>query len=104
MAKDLTPEITAAIQCVLERFGCTVESGKIKPPGSEEWFDLELTDTHTVNQVLEQVGADIYLLCAIGSWRDTFDDQEVLDDLQKWLAGGKEAVRPNPSFARVDED
>jgi len=57
-----TPEILAEIRRVLERFGVT-EDG------------LDLTDTSQVNRLLESRGADIYLLCTIGSWKDTMSDQ-----------------------------
>jgi hypothetical protein len=54
---------------------------------------LNLTDTWRVNRVLEFGGADIYLLCAIGSWRDTASDEQVLDDLRTWNEGGSKALK-----------
>jgi hypothetical protein len=64
---------------------------------------FDLTDTSQVNRLLESIGADIYLLCTIGSWKDTMSDEEVLLDLKEWVRGGEQALRPNPSFARVRE-
>jgi len=87
MPKDLTPEILAELRRVLERFG--------------ESDGLDLTDTQALNRLLESRGADIYLLCTIGSWRDTMTDEEVLQDLRDWLQKGPETLRPNPSFARA---
>jgi hypothetical protein len=84
---DLTPQITAEIRRVLDRFGIGA--------------DLDLTDTSAVNHILESRGADIYLLCTIGSWKDTMSDQQVLQDLRDWLRHGEAALRPDPSFARV---
>jgi len=55
-----------------------------------------------VNRFLESRGADIYLLCAIGSWKDTISDEEVLRDLKEWLLAAEEALRPDPSFARMN--
>lgn len=71
-APDLTPEITAQIRLVLERFG-------VHTP------DLDLTDTARVVRLLEACGADIYLRATIGSWKDTLTDEEVLQDLKDWL-------------------
>jgi hypothetical protein len=34
----------------------------------------------------ERLGGDRYLLAAIGSWRDTMDDEDVLRDLRDWNA------------------
>jgi hypothetical protein len=65
MAKDLTAEITAEIRRVLERFGISISA------------NLDLTDPSDVNRLLEGRGADIYLLCTIGSWKDTMSDEEV---------------------------
>lgn len=84
---DLTPQITAEIRRVLERFGIV--------------SDIDLTDTQAVNRVLESRGADIYLLCAIGSWKDTMTDRQVLQDLHDWLRDGEAALRPDHSFVRM---
>jgi hypothetical protein len=91
MANDLTPEITAEIRLVMERFGVQ----------QKDLADYDLTDTSQVNRILESRGADIYLLCAIGSWKDTLSDEEVFRELRDWLYGGEEALRPNPSFGSV---
>lgn len=85
---DLTPEIVIEIRRVLERFGANKEE-QIDPANSQQ-----------VNQFLESRGADIYLLCTIGSWKDTISDEEVLSDLRDWLRGGEQALRPDPSFAK----
>jgi hypothetical protein len=58
MARDLTLDIIAELRCILERVGIIED-------------DFDLTDTFQVNRFLESRGADIYLLCTIGSWRDT---------------------------------
>jgi sugar phosphate isomerase/epimerase len=88
--EDFTSEIITEIRRVLERFGV------------EFTGQLDLTNPHAVNRCLESRGADIYLLCAIGSWKDTISDEEVLRDLREWLRAGEEALRPGPSFARIN--
>ena len=85
MPRDLTSEILAELRRVLHKF-CIASLG------------LDLTDTQAVNQLLQSRGADIYLLCTIGSWRDTMTDDEVLQDLRDWLHKGPNSLRPNPSF------
>jgi hypothetical protein len=59
---------------------------------------LDLSGTWQVNRTLEFLGADIYLLCTIGSWRDTLPDDVILDDLRTWNAG--KSLAPNISFER----
>ena len=44
------------------------------------------------------LGADIYLLATVGSWRDTLPDNEVLEKLRSWNRG--ESLRPEVSFVR----
>jgi len=90
MAKNLTLDIIAELSCILELVGITD-------------YDFDLTDTFQVNRLLERRGADIYLLCTIGSWRDTMSDEEVLRDLREWLRGGEQALRVDPSFGSVRE-
>ena len=34
----------------------------------------------------ERLGADRFLLAIIGSWGDTLDDEEVIEDLRQWTA------------------
>lgn len=87
MAKDLTPEITAEIRRVLERFDISIDA------------DFDLTETSKVNRILESRGADIYLLCTIGSWRDTLPDEVILDELQTWNSG--KSLAPDIPFART---
>jgi hypothetical protein len=59
---------------------------------------LNLADTQQVNRVLEFLGADVHLLCTVGSWRDTMSDEEVLGDLKRWNAGG--SLGPDVSFVK----
>jgi hypothetical protein len=35
----------------------------------------------------EHLGADCFLPATIGSWGDTREDEEVLEDLRQWTAG-----------------
>lgn len=86
MTKDLTPEITAEIARAITKLGGDPTA-------------VDLTDTWQVNRTLEFLGADIYLLCTVGSWKDTMSDEEVLRDLREWSVEGEQALRPNPSFA-----
>jgi hypothetical protein len=44
--------------------------------------------------LLRQNGADRYLIGSVASWKDTMDDEEVLDDLQRLNEGG-------PYFDRI---
>jgi hypothetical protein len=50
---------------------------------------VNLRDSWQVNRVLEFLGADIYLLTTVGSWRDTLTDEQVLAELRTWNAGGR---------------
>ena len=59
---------------------------------------VNLSDSAAVNRMLGFLGADIYLLCAVGSWRDTMSDEEVLRDLRAWNAG--KSLAPDTSFVR----
>lgn len=103
MPKDLTSEIKAEIQRVLERFGVEfLLRGKQAPEGVNV-LKINLEDVHQVNRLLEQRGADIYLLCTIGSWRDTATDEETLRDLREWNEKGAVALQPEVSFASTDK-
>jgi hypothetical protein len=84
----LTNEITEEISKAITRLGGDPTA-------------VDLADTWQVNRTLEFLGADIYVLTTVGSWRDTMSDEEVLRDLREWLRGGERALRPNPSFASV---
>jgi len=42
----------------------------------------------------ESLGADRYLLAAIGSWGDTLTDQQVLQELRAWNAAEWETPPP----------
>lgn len=54
---------------------------------------VNLSDPWAVNRTLEFLRADIYLLTTIGSWKDTITDEQVLDDLRTWNAGGGDALK-----------
>jgi hypothetical protein len=75
MAKDLTAEITEEIAHAIRALGGDPET-------------LDLTETWVVNRTLEFLGADIYLMATVGSWRDTMPDEIILDELRTWNAGG----------------
>jgi hypothetical protein len=83
--KDLTEEIVIEIAFAIKKLG--------GEPGA-----LNLTDTWAVNRLLEFLGADIYLMATVGSWRDTLSDDEVLADLRRWNRG--ESLGPEISFVR----
>jgi hypothetical protein len=83
--KDLTEEIVIEIAFAIKKLG--------GEPGA-----LNLTDTAAVNRVLQFLGADIYLMATVGSWRDTLSDDEVLADLRRWNRG--ESLGPEISFVR----
>jgi hypothetical protein len=83
--KELTEEIMIKIAFAIRELG--------GEPGS-----LNLTDAWAVNRLLEFLGADIYLMATVGSWRDTLSDDEVLVDLRKWNRG--ESLAPEISFVR----
>jgi hypothetical protein len=53
---------------------------------------LKRQDAYQVNRVLEFLGADIYLLCIIGSWRDTQSDEQTLKELRDWNQGTTELI------------
>jgi hypothetical protein len=99
MPQDLTPQILTKIRRVLERFG--VLSQEDQDPIGKEVIRIDLKNTQEVNRILERRGADMYLLCTIGSWKDTMSDEEVLHDLKRWLRDAK-SLRLNPSFVRAE--
>jgi hypothetical protein len=43
----------------------------------------------------EQLGADRFLLAAIGSWRDTMGDEDALRELRDWNAAPWETPPPH---------
>jgi hypothetical protein len=59
---------------------------------------ITLTDKFQVNRVLEFLGGDMYLRCAVGSWRDTDTDEETLGYLRTWNNG--ESLKPDVSFVK----
>jgi hypothetical protein len=83
--KDLTEEIVTEIAFAIRKLG--------GEPGS-----LKLTDAWAVNRLLEFLGANIYLMATVGSWRDTLSDHEVLGDLRRWNRG--ESLGPEISFVK----
>jgi hypothetical protein len=48
--------------------------------------DLKTEIAHELYIALETLGASPELLGIIGSWGDTYDDQDVLDDLKRFNA------------------
>jgi hypothetical protein len=82
---DLTEEIMLEIAFAIRKLG--------GEPGC-----LNLTDAWAVNRLLEFLGADIYLMATVGSWRDTLSDDEVLDELKRW--NRDESLGPEVSFIR----
>jgi hypothetical protein len=89
MPKDLTPDIIVEIRRVLERFGIHFLSQEDQDPVGKEVIRIDPQNTQQVNRILNSRGADIYLLCTIGSWKDTISDEEVLRDLRHWLRNPK---------------
>jgi hypothetical protein len=78
--KDLTAEIVKEIAIAIRKLGGNPDT-------------LDLTDTWKVNRLLEFLGADIYLLTTVGSWRDTQSDEQTLEEIKEWNAKGKDALR-----------
>jgi hypothetical protein len=72
---DLTTQIMAEILRAITRLGGDSRS----MPESPSQDDL-LT-------LLRQNGADRYLIGTVASWKDTIDDEEVLNDLQRLNEG-----------------
>jgi hypothetical protein len=72
---DLTAEIMGEIIQAIARLGGSPQS----LPESPSQDDL-LT-------LLRQNGADRYLISTVASWKDTMDDEDVLDDLQRLNEG-----------------
>jgi len=68
---DLTAQIMAEIIRAITRLGGDPKS----LPESPSQDDLLA--------LLRQSGADGYLIGTVASWKDTIDDKEVLDDLQR---------------------
>jgi hypothetical protein len=85
MQKNMTEEIVIEIAFAIRKLG--------GEPGA-----LNLTDAWAVNHLLEFLGADIYLMTTVGSWRDTLSDDEVLADLRRW--NRDESLGPEISFVR----
>ena len=48
---------------------------------------VNLQDASHVYRALRFLGADRWLLAAVGSWRDAQGEESVLQDLQRWNAG-----------------
>jgi len=79
---DLTAQIMAEIIRAVTRLGGDPKS----LPESPSQDDLLA--------LLRQNGADRYLIGTVASWKDTIDDEEVLDDLQRLNEG-------RPYFDRI---
>lgn len=79
---DLTAQIMAEIIRAITRLGGDPKS----LPESPSQDDLLA--------LLRQNGADRYLIGTVASWKDTMDDEEVLDDLQRLNEG-------RPYFDRI---
>jgi hypothetical protein len=73
--EDLTPQIMAEIIRAVIRLG---GDPKVLPesPTQDQLLDL-----------LRHCGADRYLIGTVASWKDTIDDEVVLDDLRRLNQG-----------------
>jgi hypothetical protein len=103
MAKDLSPEIKAEIQRVLEKFGVRFLEPEEKPPDGKEVVEIKLDDKRQVNCILEQRGADKQLLYTIGSWKDTTSDEQTLCELREWNENGTDSLQPEVSFGTTED-
>jgi hypothetical protein len=79
---DLTAKIMAEIIRAITRLGGDPKS----LPDSPSQDDLV--------SLLRQSGADCYLIGTVASWKDTMEDEEVLDDMQRLNDG-------RPYFDRI---
>jgi hypothetical protein len=79
---DLTAQIMAEIIRATTRLGGDPKSLS-ESPSQDDLLAL-----------LRQNGADRYLIGTVASWKDTMDDEEVLDDLQRLNEG-------RPYFDRI---
>jgi hypothetical protein len=86
---DLTDQIEAELKRAMQILGAS----------EEEIAATDLRASYSANRALEDMGADIYLLCSVGSWGDTISDEEVLSDLRAWNSRGAAALEPHPRFA-----
>ena len=86
----LTEEIVAELRRVMNT---------LKVP-AELIAMANLRDTREVNRILQAAGADMYLLCTVGSWGDTISDEEVLADLRRWNQG--HSLEPEVRFRKVE--
>jgi len=80
MPEQLTDAIAAELAQAIRKLGGD-------PAG------VNLADPWQVNRVLEFLGADIYLLATIGSWKDTMNDEETLAELKEWNERGPDAIK-----------
>ena len=80
--EDVTAQIMAEIVRAITRLGGDPKSLP-ESPSQEDLLAL-----------LRQNGADRYLIGTVASWKDTMDDEEVLDDLQRLNEG-------RPYFDRI---
>jgi len=72
---DLTPQIMAEIIRAITRLG-----------GDPSLLPESATPEHLA-RFLEKCGADRYLIGTVASWKDTIQDEEVLDDLRRLNEG-----------------
>ena len=79
---DLTAQIIAEIIRAITRLGGDPKSLP------------ESSSTDDIVALLRQNGADRYLIGTVASWKDTMEDEEVLDDLQRLNEG-------RPYFDRI---
>ena len=79
---DLTAQIMAEIIRAITRQGGDPKSLPESP------------STDDIVALLRQNGADRYLIGTVASWKDTMEDEEVLDDLQRLNEG-------RPYFDRI---
>ena len=75
---EIEREIRSEIAKAVRELGGSAELvATIEGKTKEEMYDAA-----------ERLGADRYLLAAMGSWRGTLTDKQVLADLREWNAGG----------------
>jgi len=87
---DLTEKIVAELRRVMNTLKVPAELIEI----------VNLRDTAAVNRILEVAGADMHLLCTVGSWGDTISDEEVLADLRRWNQG--HSLEPEVRFGNME--
>lgn len=74
----MTEVITAQIRNALQKLGADPALAQ-----------MVAADPHLAYDALEKLGADRFLLAAVGSWADTADDETVLSLLREWNSKGR---------------